>query len=101
MFKTKEVIAEDRARFARAWYRYFGDFGKGEGDDTEKAFKVWFEMVEGRYKKHKKLMRLERHPKYIINKITNLNESQFGHNAFGLRDKYHNGVIDNFKKINL
>ena len=98
MFKTKQVIAEDRARFARAWFRYFGDFGKGEGDDTEKAFKTWLEMVESRYKKHKKLMQLDRHPKYIIEKITNLNESQFGYNAFGLREKYHSGLIDNLKK---
>ena len=29
---------------------------------------------------------------------TLLNESQFGYNAFGLREKYHSGLIDNLKK---
>ena len=37
MFKTKEIISEDRARFARAWFRYFGDWGKNEGDNPEKS----------------------------------------------------------------
>ena len=36
--------------------------------------------------------------KYIIEKITNLNESQFGYSAFGLKEKYHSGLIDNLKK---
>ena len=27
MFRTKKIIAEDRARFARAWYRTFNNYG--------------------------------------------------------------------------
>ena len=28
------------------------------------------------------------HPKYIIDKLENLNPEQFGYNAFGLKEKY-------------
>ena len=53
MFKTKEIISADRARFARAWYRYFKDWGEEEGADESKAFDTWLKMIENRYKKHK------------------------------------------------
>ena len=31
MFKTKKIIAKDRARFARAWYREFDNWGDRGG----------------------------------------------------------------------
>jgi len=96
MFKTREVIKEDRARFARAWHRYFGDWGKGEGEDSEKAFEAWFEMIRKRYVKHRKTVNLEDHPKFIYNKIKNLTPKQFGYNAFGLQDEFFG---NSYKKI--
>ena len=99
MFKTKEIISEDRARFARAWFRYFGDWGKNEGDNPEKAFETWFDMIQGRYKNHKKLMDIDNHPKYIKKKIENLSEEQFGFDAFGLKEKMHQGKIKKLKNF--
>ena len=99
MFKTKEIISEDRARFARAWFRYFGDWGKNEGDNPEKAFETWFDMIQGRYKNHKKLMDIDNHPKYIKKKIENLSEEQFGFDAFGLKEKMHQGKIKKVKEL--
>lgn len=96
MFKTKEVISEDRARFARAWYRRFGDWGSEEGDSKQKAFDTWFSMVEGRYKNHTKKMEIKNHPKYIQNKIKDLDSSQFGYSAFGLEQKLHDPMLSRF-----
>ena len=96
MFKTRDVIAEDRSRFARAWYRHFQDWGNEEGDDPDKAFENWMEMIKGRYQKHSKTIDIENHPKYILEKIKNLDETQFGHSAFGLRDDLHGNI---FKRI--
>ena len=89
MFKTKEIIKHDRARFARAWFSYFGDWGEEDGSDPELAFKTWFTMIEERYRKHNKKISIDKHPKFILNKIRNLNQDQFGYNAFGLQDKYY------------
>jgi hypothetical protein len=93
MFKTKEVIAKDRARFARAWYRYFNNWGSEEGQDLEKAYDTWITMVKGRYAKHLKTININEHPKYIKDKIFNLDESQFGYNAFGLRSELHGNIF--------
>ena len=38
-FKTKEIIAQDRARFARAWYREFKDYGD-RGDQQMKKLSM-------------------------------------------------------------
>jgi len=93
MFKTKEIISKDRARFARAWFRYFQDWGEEEGADENIAFESWFKMIKGRYKKHKTLIKPEEHPKYIKDKIQNLDESQFGFSAFGLKGKFHKPLL--------
>ena len=87
VFRTKEIISEDRARFARAWNKYFNDWEKGKGT-PEEAFRAWFKMIKKRYKKHKSLLDFSEHPKYIIDKLENLNPEQFGYNAFGLKEKY-------------
>ena len=52
MFRTKKIISADRARFARAWKRTFGNFGDRGGDDPEVAFDAWFSMIKKRYRKH-------------------------------------------------
>ena len=38
MFRTKEIISKDRARFARAWYRSFNNYGD-RCDDPERHLK--------------------------------------------------------------
>lgn len=86
-FRTKEIISEDRVRFARAWNRYFQNWEKGK-DNPDEAFEAWFKMIKKRYKKHKNILEINEHPKYIIEKINNLKPEQFGYNAFGLKQKY-------------
>ena len=54
-------------------------------------------MVEGRYRKHTKTINKKRHPKYIADKILNLDQSQFGYNAFGLRDKLHGNLYKSIR----
>ena len=87
-FREKETIAEDRARFARAWNRYFQNWEKGK-DNPDEAFEAWFKMIKKRYKKHKNILNIDEHPKYIIEKINNLKPNQFGYTAFGLKEKYY------------
>jgi len=94
VFKTKQVISEDRARFARAWFRKFGDFGDRGGDTPEVAFKAWFEMIESRYRKHVFKLDIEDHPKFIINKLKNIKKDQFGYNLFGLQNSIERTYTD-------
>ena len=84
MFRTKEIISRDRARFARAWFREFNNYGDRGGPDEESAYNAWFEMIEKKYIFHTNKIRLDRHPKFILNKLESLDETQFGFNAFGL-----------------
>ena len=84
-FKSKEVIAEDRARFARAWHNYFKDYGDRGGDTPELAFKAWFEMIESRYRKHIFKLKIEDHPKYFQPLLKDLSNDQFGYDLFGLK----------------
>ncbi len=84
-FKSKDVIAEDRARFARAWHSYFKDYGDRGGNTPELAFKAWFEMIESRYKKHIFKLRIEDHPRYFQPLIKNLSHDMFGYDLFGLK----------------
>lgn len=87
-FRTKEVIAEDRARFARAWYRHFNDWSDRGGSTKEEAFEAWFKMVKERLPRHLKKVELKEHPKFISSKLESLEEKQFGYDCFGLLDKY-------------
>jgi hypothetical protein len=93
-FKTKNVIAEDRARFARAWYNYFKDYGDRGGETPELAFKAWFKMIELRYKKHIFKLKIEDHPKYFQSLINNLNSDQFGYDLFGLKYSTKRSIED-------
>ena len=86
VFGTKETISVDRARFARAWFRQFSDWGIFGGETPEEAFDAWMIMVESRYKKHILKLKIENHPKYIIENLYKLEKNQFGYDAFGLKD---------------
>jgi len=84
MFRSKQVIAEDRSRFAKAWFNYFGNFGDRGGSDPEKAYDAWYKSVQTKYQFHTNKFNLDNHPKYIKNKIFALTDDQFGHSGFGL-----------------
>ena len=115
-FRTKEIIASDRARFASAWINYFGTVDDRGGSSPEQAYNAWFEMVKERYPKHNFKLKTEEHPIYIQNKIEELNQMQFGYDAFGLknnlkidyiyhlkgiREKYFNPIqLRKYKRIN-
>lgn len=115
-FRTKEIIASDRARFASAWINYFGTVDDRGGSSPEQAYNAWFEMVKERYPKHNFKLKIEEHPIYIQNKIEELNQMQFGYDAFGLknnlkidyiyhlkgiREKYFNPIqLRKYKRIN-
>ncbi len=86
-FRTKEVIAEDRARFARAWFRHFNEWGDRGGPEPIEAFDAWLNMVKERLPKHISKIETEKHPKFIQDAIFNLKEEQFGYNCFGLLNK--------------
>ena len=47
-------------------------------------------------KKHKIKINLSDHPKYIQEKIKDLDETQFGYNAFGLEDRLHKSFLSKF-----
>ena len=85
VFKNKNIISKDRARFARAWNRYFNDWGNRGGPSEEEAYSAWIKMVSDRYIRHGIKLKIEDHPKYIKNKLINLNDNQFGFSAFGLK----------------
>tara|TARA_B100000029_G_C17590612_1_gene962371 strand:- start:1911 stop:2735 length:825 start_codon:yes stop_codon:yes gene_type:complete len=84
IFRTKEIIKEDRARFARAWYRYFNTYEPRGGPTEEEAYEAWFNEIKNKFQYHTNKMSRKKHPKYIIKKLNNLNEKQFGFDCFGL-----------------
>jgi len=96
-FRTKEIIAKDRARFARAWNRYFKNYGDRGGGSDEEAYYAWFEMIKNRYCKHTFKIKPQEHPKYIKNKLLNLQEDQFAYSAFGLKDLTKRPAINYLK----
>jgi hypothetical protein len=98
-FKTRDIIAEDRARFARAWKRQFGNYGNRGGGSSEEAFEAWYKMIEERYKKHIFKLKPTDHPKYFQNKIHNLNHNQFGYDAFGLKENIQRTSEDYYKAL--
>ena len=86
VFRTKEVISDDRARFARAWNRYFNNWEERGGPTPPEAFDAWFKMIEERYKKHVHKLKIRQHPVYIQEKLLTLSENTFGYNLFGLKN---------------
>ena len=91
-FRTKEILEQDRARFARAWFRYFNTYESRGGSTPKGAYNAWFEEINKRYPKHSFRLEIEDHPKFIIKKLRTLDDNQFGKSAFGLSD------ITKFKK---
>mgnify|MGYP002021754025 CR=1 FL=1 len=84
VFKNKNIISKDRARFARAWNREFGNFGDRGGPTDEEAFTAWYNMVKTRYPFHTSTVAISKHPKFIQQKLYNLTPKQFGYDLFGL-----------------
>ena len=97
MFRTKEIISTDRARFARAWNRFFLDYGNRGGGTDKEAFDAWYQDIRIKYKKHTNKLRRQDHPKYMIEKISNIRSDQFGFDAFGLKDKTSRTINDYLK----
>lgn len=107
-FRTKEILLEDRGRFARAWFRYFDTYESRGGGTPEEAFDAWFKEIAKRYPKHSFKLKINNHPKFIIHKLKSIEEEHFGYNAFnlkkvtkfenkylikGLREKYINPIL--------
>ena len=94
VFGTKETISVDRARFARAWFEQFNDWGVFGGPTPEEAFEAWLSMIKIRYKKHTLKIKPEQHPKYIKKNLERLEQNQFGFDAFGLKSEVKSDIID-------
>lgn len=116
VFRTKEIISEDRARFARAWINFFGSIDDRGGATKELAYQAWWKMINERYPKHVFKNKIANHPIYIQEKLSSLEVTQFGYSAFGLaeevkyslnnylkgyREKYLNPILlEKYKYIN-
>ena len=87
IFRTKEIIKEDRARFARAWNRYFKDLGGRGGELPDEAYDAWLSMVLERDQYHVLKLKIDDHPKYIRDSLKELDESNFGYSMFGQKNK--------------
>jgi len=98
MFKTKQIIEKDRARFARAWFNTFADYGDRGGPTEDVAFAAWFKMIQERYSYHYLKMKVENHPKYIKSRLENIPDDQFGNSLFGLTNKKETIDIRKFQK---
>ena len=44
-------------------------------------------MIDERYKNHTNKFQIDNHPKFIKNKLQNLNKEQFGFDLFGIKNK--------------
>ena len=97
MFRNKEIIAKDRARFSKAWFEYFGNYDDRGGPLEEEAFQAWLRMVKDRYPKHTFKMKLNSHPKFIKKSFNQIKSDQFGFDAFGLRDKTKRPLVNYLK----
>lgn len=87
LLKTKEQIIDDVERMDNAYLRYFNETLYSTDELT--AYDGWYNMVSGRFNKPQEKIRLEQHPKYIIETIRNLKPEQFGYDGFGLEGGYH------------
>lgn len=101
VFKTKNIISKDRARFARAWFREFNDWGERGGGTEEEAFEAWSEMIVKRYKNHILKLSIDDHPKYIKKRLKNLSDNQFGYDLFGMKLEIKRNFKDYLKAYKL
>lgn len=95
VFRTKEIIQNDRYRFAKAWYEYFGSYDDRGGESIEAAYNAWFAMVQDRYPKHNFKLKISDHPSYIQDRLNNLEKDQFGYDVFGLKSE--NKISNKYK----
>ena len=51
-------------------------------------------MIELKYKKHTLKMKIDNHPKYIRERLKNLEPDQFGYDAFGIKNKINRNLFD-------
>jgi len=101
MFRTKEIIAEDRARFARAWERHSGTYFPRGGPDSESAYDAWFEDTKKKHKNHIFKSKIEDHPVYIRDKLYDLETKQFGYDMFGCKRDTERTLIDYLRNYKL
>tara|TARA_B110000008_G_C16820333_1_gene504413 strand:+ start:100 stop:933 length:834 start_codon:yes stop_codon:yes gene_type:complete len=85
MFRTKKLIALDRSRFASAWFKYFGEYGDRGGSSPDIAYEYWYKNIMKKFSFHTNKINIDNHPKYIKEKLKNLNQDQFGYDGFGLK----------------
>ena len=95
-FRTKEIIMEDRARFARAWFREFNNWDDRGGETSDEAYEEWLKMVKFRLPNHLIKKQISEHPKFIQNKLKNLRKEQFGYDCFGLIHEYKPKIFNYF-----
>ena len=100
-FRTQKIIADDRARFARAWFSYFNEWSDRGGPTPEEAYEAWYDMVKYRYPKHVFRTKNSDHPKYIQEKIKNINSEQFGFSAFGLSEISKSKLKDYYEALKI
>ena len=86
IFRTKEIISEDRARFARAWFSFFNSWDDRGGPTPELAFDAWFNMIQKRYCYHVLRLKTNDHPIFIKDRLSSIKKNQFGYDAFGLKE---------------
>lgn len=82
--KTKAQIMDDVGRMDRAYHRHFGRYVYGTDGSDESAYNGWLEMVVGRFHKPSRHIKLNEHPKYVQETISNLKPNQWGYNMFDL-----------------
>tara|TARA_B100001996_G_C18340998_1_gene470165 strand:- start:18 stop:632 length:615 start_codon:yes stop_codon:yes gene_type:complete len=95
-FRTRKIIEEDRARFARAWFREFKKWDDRGGETAELAYKAWIEMIKTRLPKQIIKKTLNDHPKFIQQSLADLKKEQFGFDCFGLLNEHKPGITDYF-----
>ena len=54
-------------------------------------------IIKDKYKKHVLRKKISDHPKYIQNRILNINENEFGYDAFGLKSTTRRSLRDYIK----
>lgn len=83
ILKTPAQISDDVGRMDRAYFRTFGNYIYGSGNDMS-AWDGWVQMMKGRFMKPSKQIAIEEHPKFIRTTIKNLTEDNWGYSGFGI-----------------
>ena len=98
-FKSKNMIADDRARFARAWFREFNNYEGRGGPNPQEAYEAWFQNIKTKYSTHTHKMKIINHPIYIQHKLNGLSPEQFGFDIFGLKSTAYKPPINFLKGL--